>query len=161
MAKKPNTPAIVDADHEVIPFEQGMTLQPGQSTEVEVTVLHEEIVPGSNDGVRVVMQGRDISYETFGRYTNCSLDKASGLWYADADLAWSGIRPGALPNPVQDTPELTRKALDAWCRQPDAIPPAGSRKAVEATRASYVPPTPVIQPSAKKIVGGFLSRIFK
>lgn len=150
MAKKSTTPTD-PIKYEVVSFEQGMTLMPGQSTEVEVTILEEEIVEGSG-GLR--LQGRDISYEVFGRYTECTLDKASGLWYADVDVAWSGVRPGALPNPQQDTPELTQKALEAWCRQPDAIPPASSRAAVEAARAAYVPP-------AKKNITSFLSNIFK
>jgi hypothetical protein len=143
MAKKltKNVPEIIDVEHDVVPFEDGMTLMPGQTAEinVNVTILTEEIIEDDDDGIQ--LQGHDISYAMFGRYTNCTLDKASGLWYADADIAWSGVRPGAMPSPEQDTPELTRKALDIWAAS-DTTPPAGFHKEIEAARASYVAPPP-------------------
>lgn len=156
MAKKPSTlPAIIDTDHEVVPFEQGMTLMPGQSTVVEVTLVDEEIVEGSG-GFRM----QDISGEVYGRYQHCTLDKTTGLWFADVDMAWSGPRPGAMPKPQQDTPELTRKAMAMWAAS-DVPAPDAYKSAIEAARASYVPPTPVAQPSTRTVVYGFLSKLFK
>jgi hypothetical protein len=56
---------------------------------------------------------KDISAQTFGKYQNCSM-AADGMWYADCDFTWRGLKPGALPSPFgQRTLELNQKA-ERW-----------------------------------------------
>lgn len=144
---------VHDAEFEEVPFEQGMTLLPGQSTRVTipVTILDEDVV--DSDEEKLVLHGHDITHEVYDRYAECTLDKASGLWYSDVDTTWSGIRPGALPCPRQDTPELTKIALDKWCRS-DEIAPGGYKQIVAEARRNYVPPPP------KSVWGKLSSAIF-
>lgn len=56
----------------------------------------------------------DISAQVFGKYQYCTQWKGDGMWYADCDFEHPGgfgkPKPGALPSPRQDTPELTAKA---------------------------------------------------
>lgn len=138
MTNKPEDDQVHDADFEEVPFEQGMTLLPGQSTSITipVTILDDELVEGEPEGM--VLRGRDITHEVYDRYAEMTLDQKSGLWYSDVDCTWSGIRPGALPCPKQDTPELTAKALDMWCRS-DEIAPGGYKQMVAEARANYKP----------------------
>lgn len=72
----------------------------------------------------------DVSAQAFGKYQFCTKGR-DGLWYADEDFTFgSGVgkpKPGALPAPHQDTPELTAKAramheAAAAQRPPDKTP---------------------------------------
>lgn len=56
------------------------------------------------------MAMRDISAETFGKYQYCTKNKEDGLFYADSDFGWDGLKPGALPAPNQHDPEKTARA---------------------------------------------------
>lgn len=53
----------------------------------------------------------DISYQTYGKYTNCTMNESDGLFYADSDfMLGGGLKPGSLPSPHQDTASKTEKA---------------------------------------------------
>lgn len=63
---------------------------------------------------------KDMSAEVFGKYQFAT--QYNGVWYSDADFTdGPGIgkpKPGAIPAPFQDTPELR-----AWAKQMRENPP--------------------------------------
>ncbi len=148
---------IEDASYEVVPFQPGMTLNPGQSVTIPVTLVEEQVIDGG--GTAFDWSVTDISGIVYDRYQHCTKDKETGLWYSDADIAWSGVKPNALPCPQQDTPELTQRALDAWCRQPEALVPQAYLAMVAQARATYTPPPP--PESAKSMASRVIAAIFR
>jgi len=98
------------------PFQQGMTLMPGESAHVDIPLppelakqLAEHVQSGG--GINFV----DISAQTYGKYQFCTKAK-DGMWYADDDFTGGAgcgkPKRGALPSPSQDTPELTARARE-------------------------------------------------
>ena len=86
------------------------------------------LTPGSGHGMPFAASARgangaagampvafvDMSSQVYGKYQHTTQNKADGLFYADSDFAngFGGgpLRPGALPDPQQSTPEATARA---------------------------------------------------
>ena len=59
--------------------------------------------------MKIVM--RNVTAQTFGKYSRCTLDGRSGLFYAWEDMIFGKPAPGSLPSPHrQDTPEKLARA---------------------------------------------------
>jgi len=112
-----------------------MTLMPGESTYVTIPIpLPPEIAEQIRKG-HIKMTVSDISAQVYGKYQYCTKAK-DGMWYADDDFTrgdgFGKPKRGALPNPQQDTPELTERARkiheDSAKRLTESILPSARSK---------------------------------
>jgi len=108
------------------PYRPGMALMPGESTSISIGIL----LPREMDGMS--FQTTDISAQVYGKYQHCTLDKKSGLWYADSDYYGGNLRT-ALPSPDQDTPELTTLAKEMHRKAADKA----TARAIASTQPSW------------------------
>lgn len=89
------------------PYTAGMTLEPGESTEV-VTTWCGSGLAGE------VLELRDISYEAFGKYQHCT--KYGDYWYSHGDFdQWGKPNDGAVPDP-NEHPNAKPYKRNLWTR---------------------------------------------